>query len=179
MCSQLAAHLSVGVGDVVKRSLATTHDERQSIMLCIEDDALQRQLLQQAMKPLLAILAQQMDKRCIQRVLQGLVGRHRAPILAAVVLRREARKAHRDVGQNHLRQQGTFIQHGGKKKRLQYAARRTLSLHHIDHSRIGCVAVIAHINHDFIIQIINNINCSIVNIVHHIGLVMAVHEVHH
>ena len=59
-------------------------------MLCIKDDALQRQLLQQAMEPLLAVLPQQMDERRVQRVLQGLVGRHCAPILATVVLRREA-----------------------------------------------------------------------------------------
>ena len=123
MNRQLASHLGVGVGDVEKRRLSPTHDERQAVVLRIEDDAFQRQLFQKAVETLLAVFAQQMDERRVERVLQGLVGRHCAPILATVVLRRETRKAHRDVGHDHLRQKCTFVEHGSEKERLEYAAR--------------------------------------------------------
>ena len=131
------------------------------------------------MKPLLAIFAQQVYKRRIQRVLQGLVGRHCAPILTTVVLRREARKAHWNVGQDHLRQKCSFIKHGSEEEWFQYATRRALCLHHVDHSGIFCIAVVAHVCDDFIIQIINHINRRIVDVVHHIGLMMTVHDVQH
>ena len=133
---QLPSHLGIGIGDVIKRSLSPTHDERQTIMFRVEDDAFQRQLLQQSMKTGLTIFAQQMHERRIERVLQSLVGRHGTPILTAVVLRCEARKAHGNVGQDHLGQQRAFIQHGSKKERLEDTSRRALRLHHVDH---GCI----------------------------------------
>ena len=179
MDGQLAPHFGVGIGDVIERRLRAAHDERQTVMLCIEDDTFQRQLFQQGMKPWLAILAQKMDKRCVQRVLQGLVGVHRAPILAAVVLRRETRKTHRDVRQDHFGQQGALVKHGGKKERFQNATRRALCLHHVDHGGIGGVFVVPNVGDDFVVQVIHNIHGGVVDVVHHVGLVVAVRDVHY
>ena len=148
-------------------------------MLSVKDNAFQRQLLQQRMEPRLTVFTQKMHKRRIERVLQSLIGRHRAPILTAVVLWREAREAHRDVGKHHLRQQGAFVEHSGKEERLQYAARGALRLHHVDHSGIGGLPVVSHVCDNLIVQIINDIHSGIVDIVHQVGLIVAVHDVHH
>ena len=54
-----------------------------------------------------------------------------------------------------------------------------MRLHHVDHGSIGGIFVIAHIGNDFIIQVINHIHGRIVDVVHHVHLVLAIHDVGH
>ena len=52
-----------------------------------------------------------------------------------------------------------------------------MCLYHVDHAGIVGIHIVADVDDDFIVKIINDINCGVVDIVQHVQLMMAFHDV--